>query len=70
MFPLAGKTAEPNGLTFFVDTQGQSGVDIGYRKMIFSQKTQISFLKIEIFFNQFFLIFDFKNSNGNAGPFS
>ena len=29
MFPIAGQTAGPIGLKFFVDTQGRSGCDIG-----------------------------------------
>ena len=29
MLPKAGQTAGPNGLTFFVDTHGGSGTDIG-----------------------------------------
>ena len=32
MFPIAGQTAGPNGLTFFVDTLGWPGVVIDYKK--------------------------------------
>ena len=31
MFPIAGKTAGPIRLTFFVDTQGWPGGDIGLK---------------------------------------
>ena len=34
MFPLAGKTAGPNGLKFVVDTHGEWG-DISYKKLKF-----------------------------------
>ena len=33
MFPIAGQTAGPIGLNFFVDTQGRSGGDIGKKKI-------------------------------------
>ena len=32
MSPIAGQTAEPNGLTFFVDTQGWPGGVSGKNK--------------------------------------
>ena len=40
MFPIAGQTAGPIGLKFFVDTQGWPGGDIGYKKFqkVFFQK--------------------------------
>ena len=41
MLPIAGQTAGPIGLKFFVDTQGWPGSVIGYKK-------------IEIFFFTFF----------------
>ena len=33
MFPIAGQTAGPIRLNFFVDTQGCPGVDKGYEKI-------------------------------------
>ena len=35
MSPIAGQTAEPNGLTFFGDTQGIPGVDLGKKNRFF-----------------------------------
>ena len=32
MFPIAGQTAGPIGLKFFVDTHGWPGSDIGLKK--------------------------------------
>ena len=41
MFPIAGQTAGPIGLNFFVDTQGRSGGDIGKKNQ--KKKFQIFF---------------------------
>ena len=35
MLPIAGQTAEPNRLKFFVDTHGWLGVVLGYKKFLF-----------------------------------
>ena len=34
MLPIAGKTAEPNGLNFFVDTQGFNFFSYGQRRAL------------------------------------
>ena len=34
MLPIAGQTAGPNGLKFFVDTHGWPGGAIGYKKIV------------------------------------
>ena len=61
MFPIAGQTAGPIGLKFFVDTPGWPGGDIGYKKnkKICLKKKNVR----KFFFPNFF-------STGNAGPFS
>ena len=38
MFPIAGQTAGPIGLNFFVDTHGWPGGDKGLKKSIFFSK--------------------------------
>ena len=35
MLPIAGQTAEPNRLKFFVNTHGWLGVVLGYKKFLF-----------------------------------
>ena len=47
MFPIAGQTAGPIGLKFFVDTPGWPGGDIGLKK---SKKNVSKFF----FFRNFF----------------
>jgi len=55
MLSIAGQTAGPSGLKFFVDTHGLSGGVMGYKKIV-------------IFFSQFFLSFYLNFfSTGNAG---
>ena len=58
MLPIAGQTAGPNGLTFFVDTHGWSVDFLGQKN--------------EFVINFFLSIFYFKFlfSTGNPGPFS
>ena len=41
MFPLAGLTAGPNGQTFFVDTHGYSGGDIGLGEVFFLNRFKL-----------------------------
>ena len=55
MFPIAGQTAGPIGLKFFVDTFGWQGGVFGLNNIRFKKKN--------IFFKLFFF-------TGNAGPFS
>ena len=60
MFPIAGQTAGPNGLTFFEGTHEYPGGNIG-------KKIQ----KFEFFKNRnIFSSNIFYYSTGNAGPFS
>ena len=59
MIPIAGQTAGPIGLKFFVDTQGWPGGDIGFKK------SNIFFSKI-FFFKIFFFKFFFPPST--PGP--
>ena len=60
MSPIAGQTAGPNGLNFFVDTQGWPGSKAKkIRNFLFSK----FFFSNNFFFQHFF-------STGNAGPFS
>ena len=51
MFPIAGQTAGPIGLTFFVDTHGWPGGDIGYQK-IEKKNFKIFFLQNLFFHGQ------------------
>ena len=46
MFPLAGQTARPNGLTFLADTHGQLGVDIGSKNNFFQLFFKLNFFQI------------------------
>ena len=55
MFPIAGQTAGPNGLTFFEGTQGYPGGNKA---------------KNSKFFHFFLQIFIFFNSTGNPGHLS
>ena len=48
MFPIAGQTAGPIGLKFFVDTHEWPGGDIGFKK-------NPKFFFLKFFFNLFFL---------------
>ena len=38
MLRIAGQTTEPNGLKFFVDTQGFPGGVLGYKKIFHGQR--------------------------------
>ena len=43
MFPIAGQTAGPNGLTFFVDTHGWPTGVVGLKKIKFKNLKKIKF---------------------------
>jgi len=61
MFPLAGQTAGPNGVTFFVGTHGKPWGDKDIKKLDFFQN--FKFIFINLFKNNFF-------STSNGGSFS
>ena len=63
MFPIAGQTAGPTGLKFFVDTHGWPGGCYRLKKI----ENKFFFVRNFFFQNFFFNIFF---STGNAGPFS
>ena len=44
MSPIAGQTAGPNGLTFFVDTHGWPGVFILFKTFFFPYRQRLALL--------------------------